>query len=370
MQSDRPDNADVSSPAELQRVRKLVMTFGWNATAYQIINPGMAHWFSAAGDAVIGYVQHHHFRVVAGAPVCAENRLPEVVAEFEDEAAQNGLRICYFGAEGRLEAHLAGSRRHSMLQLGAQPAWNPARWHEGFLHHASLRAQLNRARNKSVTVSEWPIERATGNVEMHRCLREWLSTRGAPTMHFLVEPQTLERLFDRKVYVAEREGRVIGFLVASPVPCRQGWLIEQIIRGAGAVNGTSELLVDAAVRGAAAMGSQYVTLGLSPLSRRERVESVATPFWLQALLAWVRAHGRRFYNFDGLDAFKAKFQPEQWEPVFAIANEPRFSPLTLYAIAAAFTGGTPVEATMRALGGAVRQELVGLRTRLSLGSGP
>lgn len=365
MQFDDMKNERDSFSAALQRVRELVMTYGWNATAYQIINPGMSHWFSSAGDAVIGYVEHYRYRVVAGAPVCLKERLAEVVAEFEHDAARAGLKICYFGAEARLEAHLAGSSEHSILQLGAQPAWSPALWQDRFLHHASLRAQLNRARNKAVRGKEWSAERAIGHAELHRCLREWLATRGAPAMHFLIEPQTLERLYDRRVFVAERQGRIIGFLVASPVPLRNGWLIEQIIRGSEAVNGTSELLVDMAVRAAAECGSEYITLGLSPLSKRGAIESIAVPFWLRAMLGWVRAHGRRFYNFDGLDAFKAKFQPERWEPVFAIANQPRFSPATLYAIAAAFTGGSPIGATLRALGRAVHQEFAQLSAKLS-----
>lgn len=360
MHFDRTNQVASPSPAVLEQVRKLVMMFGWNATAYQIINPGMSHWFSAAGDAVIGFVQDRNFRVVAGAPVCAQERLAEVVNEFESEAAQTGRKVCYFGAEARLESHLAASLRHSRLRLGAQPAWNPARWQEGFLHHASLRAQLNRARNKAVIVSEWPAERASSHAEMHRCLREWLATRGAPPMHFLIEPQTLERLYDRRVFVAERNQQIIGFLVASPVPCRKGWLVEQIIRGAGAVNGTSELLVDTAVRATAESGSEYVTLGLSPLSKQGNAADLTTPFLLQALLAWVRAHGRRFYNFEGLDAFKAKFRPERWEPVYAIVNEPRFSLAALHAIASAFTGGAPVRATAQALWMAICQELAWL----------
>jgi len=364
-QFDRRVNAN-GSLAELQRVRELVMNFGWNATSYQIINPGMSHWFPAKGDAVIGYVHHGNFRVVAGAPVCRAERLPEIIAEFELEAARKDLKICYFGAEARLEAHLAHSRRHSKVQLGAQPAWHPARWRENFMHHASLRAQLNRARNKSVTVTEWPVERAASNVDMRRCLDEWLATRKAPTMHFLIEPHTLERLYDRRIFVAEKSGRVTGFLVASPVTGRNGWLIEQIIRGFEAVNGTSELLVDAAVRAVAASGSEFITLGLSPLSKRGAVAENTAPLWIRALLAWVRAHGRRFYNFEGLDAFKAKFQPENWEPVYAIVNEPRFSPATLYAIGAAFTAGSPVSATARALWWAVGQEIATLAAGLKL----
>ncbi|MFP5356370.1 MAG: hypothetical protein ACLGIK_14675 [Gemmatimonadota bacterium] len=37
--------------------RTLVLRHGWNAVAYQILNPGMRRWFSQDGDAVAGYVE-------------------------------------------------------------------------------------------------------------------------------------------------------------------------------------------------------------------------------------------------------------------------------------------------------------------------
>jgi phosphatidylglycerol lysyltransferase len=77
----------------------------------------------------------------------------------------------------------------------------------------------------------------------------------------------------------------------------------------------------------------------------------------------VRAHGRRFYNFDGLDAFKAKFRPDSWEPLYAIANEKRFKFTALYAIAAAFSEGPPVVAMLRAMRDAARQEFAWFRDR-------
>jgi len=40
-------------------------------TAYQILNPGIAYWFTAAGDAVVGYVEKCGVRIVAGAPMMA-----------------------------------------------------------------------------------------------------------------------------------------------------------------------------------------------------------------------------------------------------------------------------------------------------------
>jgi phosphatidylglycerol lysyltransferase len=333
-----------------------VLRLGWNATAYQIINPGIDHWFSSAGDAVAGFVEWGGMRVVAGAPVCSAERLAAVVAEFERDAAGAGRAVCYFGAEKRLESVLRDTPEHSMVLLGAQPAWHPAVWEDIITGRASLRGQLNRARNKSVTVSQWSPEQATGHPELARVLGEWLGSRGLPPLHFLVEPRTLERLADRKVFVAELKGEVVGFLVASPVPVRNGWLIEQNIRGRKAPNGTVELMIDAAIRWMASAGSDYVTLGLSPLSSRAGTAPDLNPFLIRLILSWLRAHGRRFYNFDGLDAFKAKFQPEWWEPVYAISNRRNFSLRSLYAIAAAFTGGAPAATGLRAIKRALGQE--------------
>ena len=167
-------------PAEVRRARELVLRYGWNATSYQIVNPGMHHWFSAHNDAVVGYVPYAKVRVVAGAPVCSEERLPEVVKEFESHARSKGDGICYFGVEARLDHLLAGSTAHSKALLGAQPAWNPAHWEEIVASHASLRAQLNRASNKNITIVEYSPEEAMAAVDLQRVLAQWLSGRGLP----------------------------------------------------------------------------------------------------------------------------------------------------------------------------------------------
>jgi phosphatidylglycerol lysyltransferase len=335
------------SRQELERARELVLAFGWNSTAYQILNPGIQLWFCGSSPAVVGFVEQAGVLVVAGAPVCASESLPAVGAEFEESARRRGFGVCYFGAESRLDLVYRGSPRHSRVLLGAQPAWQPSSW-EGILkHHASLRAQLNRARNKGVRITEWPTRRAH-HPQIERCLREWLAARGLPPLHFLVEPQTLDRLTDRRIFVAEQGGDLIGFLVVSPVPRRNGWLVEQIVRGAAAPNGTAELMIDAALQMMRREGFDYVTLGLAPLSRRAALPA-ENPLWLRLVLSAIRTFGRHFYNFEGLDAFKAKLQPDRWEPVFAILSEPRFSPRALWAIAAAFSGGSPLRLVGTAL---------------------
>lgn len=346
--------APAEAPPE-QRARELVFRYGWNATAYQILNPNILYWFSPDGEAVVGYVRHFKTRVAAGAPICDEERLAEIALRFEEEAAQHGERVCWFAATTRLLEALAGTE-HAPFAIGAQPIWNPSHWPNIVRKNASLRAQLNRAANKGVTVSEWPEERAAGDPGLQRCLEEWLAQHALPTLRFLTEPVTLDRLKDRRLFVAEVGGTPVGFLIATPVPSRNGWLVEQIVRGRKAPNGTAERLVDTTMRALAADGYAYLTLGLVPLTPRAPTAISPPRLWLRALLTWARLHGRRFYNFEGLDAFKAKFKPETWEPLLALSNEPRVSLRTLMAIAAAFSDAPLLWTAARILTKAARQE--------------
>ncbi|HEX2640540.1 MAG TPA: DUF2156 domain-containing protein [Pyrinomonadaceae bacterium] len=347
------------------RARELVLTYGWNSTSFQIVNPGISRWFSDRGDAVVGYVPAAGVRVVAGAPVCDKDRLPEVAKEFEGDAKSHGQQVCYFCAERRLESAVSESPTHSKFLIGAQPVWRPADWAGIVKDHKSLRAQLNRARNKGVTVSEWPTEKAYNNELLGECLHAWLRSKGLPPLHFMVEPETLKRLEHRRVFAAECGGRVVGFVTLSPVVTRNGWLFEQFPHRPKAPNGTVELMIDAAMRALADSKCDYATLGLSPLSTRARVEPFGNPLWLRIVLAWLRKHGQRFYNFDGLDAFKAKLQPDDWEPVFAVTNEPSVTPRTLYAIASAFSGNEPARLVFGGLRRAANTELRWLREKIA-----
>jgi phosphatidylglycerol lysyltransferase len=131
--------------ASPRRARELVMTHGWNTTAYQILNPGLQYWFAPEATAVVAYTQRHKVLLVAGAPVCALESLPQIVTGFERFAAEQGCRVCYVCAADRLHDLIADSRQHSTIVIGAQPVWNPQTWAALVRSRRSLRAQLARA---------------------------------------------------------------------------------------------------------------------------------------------------------------------------------------------------------------------------------
>ncbi len=332
---------------EIQRARELVLRHGWNTTCYQILNPGFDLWFSKRVEGVIGYVHRKGVNVVAGAPVCAMADLEEMVQEWQVRCVAAGKRHCYFGAEERLRALTGGDPQFSTVTLGAQPVWTPDSFLASFQKEASLRAQVHRATNKGVSVAECH----TDCVPLLRpVLENWLSTRGLPPLHFLVEPETLRNLMDRRIFAARLQGQIVAFLVLSPIPGRSGWLTEQFVRGRSAPNGTVELLLKIAAQTMLAEGAEFITMGIVPLSKRAE-DDHANPKWLRFLASWAAAHGNRFYNFSGLDWFKNKFNPDRWDPVYVISQETKFSPSTLYAVVSAFTGSPPLIAVGR---GAVR----------------
>jgi phosphatidylglycerol lysyltransferase len=328
--------------------RELVMTHGWNATAYQILNPGIEHWFTSDGTAVVGYVRRGDYVLVAGGPVCALESIRRVITEFERFAG----RVCYVCAGLRLAEVLATT--HSTVTIGAQPIWDPMRWSAMVQATRSLRAQLNRAKNKGVVMERVEARHASADPEFAKILKAWLITRGLPPMHFLVEPDALlGEMADRVVFRACGPRGTVGFLVASPVVTRHGYLIEQVARLPDAPNGASELMIDGAMRHFAEQGRRYVTLGLVALSRNATGEVKENPLWLRTLMFLARTHANRFYNFEGLERFRTKMKPDSWETIYAISNERKFSFSALYAIGEAFAGISP----LRALGIGVLQAI-------------
>jgi phosphatidylglycerol lysyltransferase len=344
--------------------RQLILRHGWNSTAYQILNPGIDHWFNAGGTALIGYTRRHGFLLVAGGPVCAPGDLAAVARDFEDFARSVGCRVCYVCAEDRLKNLFLNSPEHATVAAGEQPVWRPGDWPTILGTHASLRRQLNRARNKGIHIEEVSAVAAAGDPEFQTVLGVWLSGRQLPPMHFLVEPEVLRgAVEDRLVMAAKLSGRVVAYLIASPVPARNGYFIEELARLPQAPNGTTELLIDFAMRRFAQERRDYVTMGLVALAR----DSFRTnPWWLRTLMGVARAHANRFYNFRGIERFRAKMQPDRWDKVWFISNEKYFSVKALYAVGSAFSGISP----FRAIGLAVIKAAACEIRTLASGMGP
>lgn len=287
------------------RVLALLKRYGHNTTSFQILEPGLQYWFDG-DDACVAYADTGGSWVAAGGPIAGPEREPEVMERFGAAARAAGKRVRFFGLEHDAAADSAFTRLH----VGAQPVWDPQQWPAALASKRSLREQLRRARAKGVVVrqveaAELADEQHPTRVAVDRLLAHWLDSRAMAPMGFVVHLDPYNLPEERRFFIAEHAGAVVGILVAVPIYARGGWFFEDVLRDPSAPNGTVELLFDHAMRAVAAEGSTHATFGLAPLAQVEHR-------WLRR----IRDRTRWLYDFEGLRRFKAKLVPTAWQPVY------------------------------------------------------
>lgn len=315
----------MGTEADRARALALVERHGWNATAFQTVEPGYSYFFHD-DDACVAYVDTGSAWVAAGAPIARDEALAEVATAFRRAAEAHERRCCFFSTEDRFSAALSSEFR--TLKIGEQPVWDPAEWPEILAAHRSLREQLRRARAKGVRIREADLAGAD-RAEVERIASRWHAMHGMAPMGFLVRVAPFDLLTHRAAFVAEIDGRIVGFACVVPVPARDGWFVEHLIRDPHAPNGTVELLVDRVMQWAASTGRHWLTLGLAPLA------GSALPHVLRV----ARHFSAPLYDFAGLERYKAKLRPQSWSSIHLTYPVVQSAPATVLDALAAFTRG-------------------------------
>lgn len=313
------------STRELARAQDIARAHGWNATSFQTLGRGFSYLFH--DDGYVAYVDTGAAWVAAGAPVSTDAALASGVVAFIAAARAAGRRSCFFGVERRL-LEAAGGALDSVL-VGEQPVWSPLDWVDSLKAHPSLREQVRRARAKGVAVRHMTdADASVLHDDLRRLLGRWLATRAMPPMGFLVAVPNAFEAVDGQRFVAFRGDAIVGVACVIPVPGRNGWFLEHLLRDPDAPNGTVELLVDAVMRWAADNGSTWLTLGLAPLSG-----DLPRPLRIaRERLGWL-------YDFEGLRRFKEKLRPRDWVPIYLAFPPPGSAAVATYDALTAFADG-------------------------------
>jgi phosphatidylglycerol lysyltransferase len=318
-------------------VQHCFVRHGRTATAFRALGRDLSVWIPPGHEAVVAYATPPGAMVAAGEPIAALPALVPVAEAFVAHAAAQGRRASFFATEGRLARSPALQRR----LLGEQPVWDPAGWSAHVTSHRSLREQIRRARAKGVEVRA--LEPAALDAPamahaVHTLVARWRATRSMAAMGFLVTVDFTSGGELRRHYAAWQDGQLVGLLSLAPVPARDGWLFEHLLRDPDAPNGTLELLVDHVMRELAGQGVPWATLGLAPL------HGDVDP-WLRRVRRW----STPLFNFEGLSAFKQKLRPERWEPIYLAWPAPEAGWRALGDGLRAFAGGSLLRFGLRTI---------------------
>ena len=247
-----------------ERRMRLVREHGYNGLATLTLYDGWRYFEPAGIDGFVAYELHRKTAVACGDPVCDEADAPALMRAFAEHCAGRGWRFSFVGASARAGA-VANDLGFRAIKIGEEPFFALDRYSTSGRGAKKVRSATNLARRTGVTVQEYRDRSPAIDSEVEEVAREWLESRRAPAMGFLLRSRPLALREHKRVFLAWHEGRIAGVLTCSRAPARGLLYVEEQVRRVDAPYGTSELLIDEARKAAQVEGLALLSLGTSPL---------------------------------------------------------------------------------------------------------
>lgn len=304
---------------ELLRLQQL---YGYNAHALVGIAPGARLWSCPEMEGAVSYNEFGKVWLVPGDPLASVENLADVAGSFLRTARAQGRVVGFMPTTQQFAKH---SRRLGLraVRIGSAPYFDLVTWAPRGDRAKKARAGVNQARRAGVRVSrvtnvDEKLMRETA------CLcKSWLTTRRSAIKFGWLFAVDLFQHKERKKYFTARDatGRLVGFLAASPIPARNGWYLEDVLRLPESPNGTTDLLVVEVLDLLRRDGARLATLGTAPMAMEGSVdpEMHSSPL-LSSVARIVAGCFSVFYNFDGVRRFKTKFAPSWWESEYILIS--------------------------------------------------
>ncbi len=292
--------------------------------------------FSDDGRGFIMYGVYGRSWIALGGPVGPPETGLELGWAFCDAARRAGARpVFYEVSENDLPLML--DMGLSLHKLGERAAVDLRAFSLEGVGRKKLRAAHARARRDGLTLEivQPPHEPAL-TAELRRISDEWLAAKKTREKGFSVgrfDPGWIQRW---PVALVRHQGRIVGFANLMRTECPSEVTIDLMRQRSDAPSGVMDFLFTDLMLQLKAQGIERFSMGMAPLSGLDSHKGAR--LW-NRFGAAIFQHGGHFYNFSGLRAFKAKFDPH-WEPRYLAVASSRPPLMPLADAAMLIAGGT------------------------------
>ena len=301
---------------------KFYQLYGYNAHALIGIAAGTRLWTCPETEGAVAYNEFGKVRLVPGDPLASAENLAKVSASFLQNARMEGRVVGFMPATEQFAKQGRGLGLRA-IKIGSAPYFDLATWAPRGDRAKKARAGVNQARRAGVHVNE-VINVDERLIREAACLcKSWLTTRrSAIRFEWLFAVDLFQHREQKKYFTArDAKGRLVGFLAASPIPARDGWYLEDVLRSKNAPNGTTDLLVVEVLDSLKHSGARLATLGTALMAAEGVVDPDIHVSSVLSRAVWFLARCCSvFYNFDGVRRFKAKFAPSWWESEYVLIS--------------------------------------------------
>jgi phosphatidylglycerol lysyltransferase len=297
------------TPAELDRAWEIARR-NPSTTAHLALLGDKPLLFSENGRAFIMYGVEGRSWVAMGDPVGPAAEISELAWEFRELAdLADGWSVFYQVRPENLPLYL--DLGLSLVKVGEEARVALADFTLEGREYKALRHSTRNVERLSGVFEIVPAEGVPAILPELRAISEdWLARKHTREKRFSLGSFREEYLSRQPVAVVRVQGRIVAFANLLLTEGREELSLDLMRYASGAPNGTMEFLFARIMLWGREQGYAWFNLGMAPLSGLE-ARQMAPP--LQRLGTFLYRHGEHFYNFQGLRAYKEKFNPV-WEP--------------------------------------------------------
>jgi phosphatidylglycerol lysyltransferase len=327
-----PARPRLPSSQELDDAQALVMR-GTSNDDWLALTGDKSLLFSDARDAFIMYGVIGRTWAAMGQPVGPETAWSELIWRFHEEANRHGARTVFYEVPARALPYFMDLGL-SMLKLGESARVDLAGFGLSGRRRANLRQGHARAARDGTTFELLSPEQTLACMDrLEAVSNDWLAGHRTREKRFSLGFFDRAYLARVPVAVARHDGEIVAFVTIWPAGDRGACSPDLMRYATGAPRTVMDFLMVETMLWAKAQGFRWFELGMAPLAGLPAHR--LAPLWTK-LGRFLYRHGASLYNFEGLRAFKDKFDPV-WEPVYLVY--PRRSLATALADVAALIAG-------------------------------
>lgn len=209
-------------------------------------------------DGLIGYHKVGNCALVIGDPICLPQHIAELTKAFHLYCEGENLKVIYFLVHHDFAYWAINNDCLTLIQVGEELTINPT----NFQKFQKLRWKVNQAIKHGVVVNEHKNFDPLFEKQIKMTINTWQKERRGPQIH-LGQIDFSDAAANR-IFYAQKEGRIVGLLLISPLDNLQGWAVNSYLALLDAPVGTTEHLMCTALDSLANENCHFLCLGIRP----------------------------------------------------------------------------------------------------------
>ncbi|MGB5963821.1 MAG: phosphatidylglycerol lysyltransferase domain-containing protein [Coleofasciculaceae cyanobacterium] len=320
---------------ERQQAKTIVEQYGRSSLARLTLLNDKAYYFSPSGHSVIAYASKGRGAIALGDPIGPEDDRKETIFGFIKFCQRNDWHPAFYQTLPD-DLELYRSLGFRVLQIGEEAIADLKAFTTQGKAGKDWRAALNRMKKLGQKVEFYPPPISDQLIQELKIVSdEWLQMTQGSEKHFSLGWFHEEYLRDCEIVVVRTAaGQISAFVNVIPEYQLNEVTIDLMRRRIEVEQGTMDFLFTSMFQQFKERGYDTFNLGLVALSGVG--EKPYSPR-LEKALHYLYNHLNQFYNFQGLHAFKKKFQPH-WVPRYFIYPSRRALPEVIVALIRADSG--------------------------------